>query len=142
MQHHFARKQDLFDIARAYGGLEFIFAALERAVRPVDQRHAGKEHGAVDNAGAFELLGDRAAVVLAGDLHDLVRGERARLTGLDQRRAEADQADEGADQGERQERAEARQAGIAPTRLRFGLMRGRFGRRLPRRGRRRGAASE
>ena len=63
----------------------------------------------------LQLVGDGAAVVLALDQEDLVFGQWAGLAFLDERGGEPDQTDDGADQHEGKESAQAGEARSART---------------------------
>ena len=83
--HDFVRDQLGLDLTQTDAGFEGVFAALQRAAAAVDHRHRREPQRAVDDAGAFELVADRAGVVLALDDDDLVGGERAGLARFDHR---------------------------------------------------------
>ena len=109
--HDLVRDQLGLDLAQADARLERVFPAFERASAAVDQRHRGEPERAVDDAGAFELVADRAAVVLASDDDDLVGLQRSGLARLDHRPGEQRQARQRADQRERQEAAQTGEPG-------------------------------
>jgi hypothetical protein len=122
--HDFVGDQLGLDLTQTDAGFESVFAALQRAAAAVEHRHRREPQRAVDDAGAFELVADRAGIVLALDDDDLVFGERAGLARFDHRpdeHADAEQADR------QNEGQQAGKAGKAKPRDR----RGRLGGALP-----------
>ncbi len=79
MQDHFPRDQLRLDLADAVPGLEFVLAAFQRVASAVEQGRRIEPCRALDHSCAFELVGDAAAVILAHDVDDLVRGQRSGL---------------------------------------------------------------
>ena len=115
--HDFVRDQLGLDLMQTDAGFEGVFAALQRAAAAVEHRHRREPQRAFDDAGAFELLADRAGIVLAFDDDDLVLAERARLARFDHRPDEyghpeqADREHEGQQAGKAGKTEAARPAG-------------------------------
>ncbi len=80
--HHAVSGEQAFDLVHAHACLELIFAALENISIAVEQGKEAEPCRVVDDAGAFELLGDAAAIVFANDIDDLVRRQRTGLSRL------------------------------------------------------------
>jgi hypothetical protein len=128
VEHDLAGDQFVLDLAQADARLERVFASFERASAAVEKRHRGEPDRAVDDALAFELVADRAAVVLASDDDDLVGRQRPGLTRLHCGPTEQREARYGAEQHERQQTAQARKPGTPrPPQRRRRLLRRRLG---------------
>src|SRR5208337_1566725 len=94
MQDHFARHHPRLDLTRTVARLELVFASLQRRTITVEKGEEVEPHRVVDDARALELLGDAAAIVVAHNIDDLVRGKRSGLSPLHhQPRDRADRQD-------------------------------------------------
>src|SRR6185437_15849289 len=94
-------------------GREFVLAALQSVTLAVKQRHDREHRRILDDAGLRQLIGDRAAVVLAAEHEDRILRQRAGPALGDQHGDEASDANNEGDEQERQKGAELREAEAA-----------------------------